>query len=92
MDALDEFFSQWCEPEAWCELCGEWPAWHVVHRDLPGPYRGSPTCVRIWEPVRQQQVAVCRGCRRSVGALGQRQQPPQPWFQRLWRKIRRYVC
>jgi hypothetical protein len=60
MDALDEFFAMWCEPEAWCEMCGDYPAIHVVLYDTEGKYGGVMSHVRVWNPAVQRQVPVCR--------------------------------
>jgi hypothetical protein len=72
MDALDEFFATWCEAEAWCEMCGDYPAIHVVLRDTAGKYGGVMSHVRVWNPAVQRRVPVCRQCcRDQVQLLGQ---------------------
>lgn len=62
MDALDEFFRTWSEPEAWCEHCGLHPAIHVVVQDTQDAFESVVTYVRIWDPHAQSHVAVCRKC------------------------------
>ena len=62
MDALDEFFSTWCAPDAWCERCGEHPALHVVRRGPAAKSGGFPTYVQVWDAARQTHLAVCRRC------------------------------
>jgi hypothetical protein len=62
MDALDEFFREWCEPEAWCEHCGNFPAIHVVIQDDQSAYGSVVTYVRIWDSNTQTHLAVCRTC------------------------------
>ena len=72
MDALDEFFATWSEPEAWCEMCGEHPAIHVVLRDTEGKYGGIMSHVRVWNPATQSRIPVCRQCcKDQVELLGQ---------------------
>ena len=62
MDVLDEFFSMWCAPEAWCERCGENPALHVVRRNPATQYSGFPTYVRLWDSAKYAYLAVCWRC------------------------------
>ena len=72
MDALDEFFATWSEPEAWCDVCKVRPAIHVVLRDTGGKYGGLTSHVRIWDPITQMRVAVCRlCCQQRTENLGQ---------------------
>jgi hypothetical protein len=72
MDALDEFFATWSEPEAWCEMCGEHPAIHVVLRDTEGKYGGIMSHVRVWDPATQSRIPVWRQCcKDQVELLGQ---------------------
>ncbi len=72
MDALDEFFATWSEPEAWCEMCGDNPAIHIVLRDTEGKYGGIMSHVRIWNPATQTRMPVCRHCcKDQVELLGQ---------------------
>ncbi len=72
MDALDEFFATWSEPEAWCEMCGDHPAIHVVLRDTEGKYGGIMSHVRVWNPATQTRMPVCRHCcKDQVELLGQ---------------------
>ena len=76
MDALDEFFDSWCEPEAWCEMCGDHPAVHIVLRDTEGKYGGIMSHVRVWNPETQSRIPVCRQCcAHHVDQLGQEQAP-----------------
>src|SRR5918996_6010350 len=78
MDALDEFFVTWSEPEAWCGICATRPAIHVVLRDAGGIYGGITSHVRIWDPAMQMHVAVCRQCcQQRMASLGQRLQPSE---------------
>lgn len=65
MDALDEFFGTWAEPEAWCEVCDERPAIHIVLRDTAGKYGSVMSHVRVWDPETQTRVPVCRQCCRQ---------------------------
>jgi len=77
MDALDEFFAVWTEPEAWCEICGEFPAIHVVLRDTGGKFGGVMSHVRIWNPLTQTRVPACRHCcKDQMSAIGQSMPPP----------------
>ncbi|ETX01614.1 MAG: hypothetical protein ETSY1_06740 [Candidatus Entotheonella factor] len=79
MDALDEFFAVWTEPEAWCEICGEFPAIHVVLRDTGGKFGGIMSHVRIWNPNTQTRVPACRHCcKDQMSAIGQSTSPPVP--------------
>lgn len=104
MDALDEFFAIWCEPEAWCEMCGDYPAIHVVLRDTEGKYGGVMSHVRVWNPAVHRRVPVCRQCcQDQIQLLGQsmqyaraldqqRQSPSAPFRlgqQRLWHWLHR---
>ena len=76
MDALDEFFATWSEPEAWCGICATRPAIHVVLRDTGGLYGGVTSHVRIWDPAMQMHVAVCRQCcQQRMASLGRRLPP-----------------
>jgi hypothetical protein len=82
MDALEEFFAIWAEPEAWCEICGEFPAIHVVLRDTGGKFGGIMSHVRIWNPNTQTRVPACRHCcKDQMNTLGQSMPPPvrQEW-------------
>ena len=100
MDALDEFFTTWCAPEAWCELCNVSPALHVVRWDLVDVLGIATTPVRVWEPATQTYIAICRRCcKRHIYSLGQMSpsylfpsQSARPWRQRLWRFICQRVC
>jgi hypothetical protein len=79
MDALDEFFAVWTEPEAWCEICGEFPAIHVVLRDTGGQFGGIMSHVRIWNPNTQTRVPACRHCcKEQMSAIGQSMPRPVP--------------
>jgi hypothetical protein len=79
MDALDEFFAVWTEPEAWCEICGEFPAIHVVLRDTGGKFGDTMSHVRIWNPNTQTRVPACRHCcQDQMSAIGQSMPPPVP--------------
>ena len=62
MDALDEFFRLWSEPEAWCQRCTEYPAMHVAVHDKTAPEGLLITYVRIWDPALQEHIALCRRC------------------------------
>lgn len=62
MDALDEFFRVWSEPEAWCERCQSSPAIHVVIQDDQHMDGMTITYAYIWEPETQLQIPVCRSC------------------------------
>ncbi len=62
MDALDEFFRVWSEPEAWCERCKTSPAIHVVVQDDDHMDGMIITYAYIWEPDTQAQIPVCRSC------------------------------
>jgi hypothetical protein len=81
MDALDEFFVTWSEPEAWCGICATRPAIHVVLRDTGGIYGGITSHVRIWDPAMQMHVAVCRQCCQQRMAYLGRLQPARPPLQ-----------
>ena len=77
MDALDEFFAVWTEPEAWCEICGEFPAIHVVLRDTGGKFGGVMSHVRIWNPTTKTRVPACRHCcREQMTAIEQSMNAP----------------
>ena len=77
MDALDEFFAVWTEPEAWCEICGEFPAIHVVLRDTGGKFGGIMSHVRIWNPSTQTRVPACRHCcKDQINTIGQSMTAP----------------
>ncbi len=89
MDALDEFFAVWTESEAWCEICGEFPAIHVVLRDTGGKFGGIMSHVRIWNPNTQTRVPACRHCcKDQMNTIGQAVQqdrlspsvPPRAFF------------
>ena len=78
MDALDEFFAVWTEPEAWCEICGDYPAIHVVLCGTGGEFGGIMSHVRIWNPNTQTRVPACRHCcKHQMTAIGQSMQPSQ---------------
>lgn len=62
MDALDEFFRVWSEPEAWCERCQSSPAIHVVIQDDSHMDGMTITYAYIWDPDSQVQMPVCRSC------------------------------
>lgn len=62
MDALDEFFRVWSEPEAWCERCQSSPAIHVVIQDDNHMDGMTITYAYIWDPDSQTQMPVCRSC------------------------------
>ena len=80
MDALDEFFAVWTEPEAWCEICGEFPAVHVVLRDTGGKFGGVMSHVRIWDPGSQTRVPACRHCcQHQMAPNGASQTASQQW-------------
>lgn len=71
MDALDEFFRVWCQPEAWCDRCKEYPAIHIAVQDNADPYGSRVTYVRVWDPGTQAHIALCRKCtKQHAGALG----------------------
>ncbi|WP_179138036.1 hypothetical protein, partial [Candidatus Entotheonella palauensis] len=73
------FFAVWTEPEAWCEICGEFPAIHVVLRDTGGKFGGIMSHVRIWNPNTQTRVPACRHCcKDQMNAIGQSTSPPVP--------------
>ena len=97
MDALDEFFREWCEPEAWCERCCMYPAIHVVIQDDQEAYGSVVTYVQIWDPKSQTHIAICRQCNeRHIEALGtpEFQYVPEPHVSKqnprqvvLWREL-----
>ena len=62
MDALDEFFRVWSEPEAWCEQCQSSPAIHVVVQDEDHIDGMTITYAYIWEAETQVQIPICRRC------------------------------
>jgi hypothetical protein len=62
MDALDEFFRVWSEPEAWCERCQSSPAIHVVIQDDNHMEGMTITYAYIWDPETRLQIPVCRSC------------------------------
>ena len=62
MDALDEFFRVWSEPEAWCERCQTSPAIHVVIQDDNHMDGMTITYAYIWDPETRLQIPVCRRC------------------------------
>lgn len=62
MDALDEFFRVWSEPEAWCERCQSSPAIHVVVQDEDHIDGMTITYAYILEAETQVQIPVCRSC------------------------------
>jgi hypothetical protein len=80
MDALDEFFHLWSEPEAWCQRCEEYPAMHVAVYDKTAPEGLIITYVRIWDARLHDHVALCRRCSRlhinSLGRQPSRYLPP----------------
>jgi len=76
MDALDEFFHLWSEPEAWCQRCEEHPAMHVAVHDKTAPEGLIITYVRIWDADLQDHVALCRHCSR-LHLNSQGRQPSQ---------------
>jgi hypothetical protein len=67
MDAHDEFFSRWCEPEAWCERCEEHPAIHTIVYNDDTPLDPLITYVRVWDTDKQTHVALCRQCNKEYG-------------------------
>ena len=71
MDALDEFFREWCEPEAWCDRCKDSPAIHMVIQGSDDTDSGMVTYVRVWDPNTQTHIALCRSCNKQhTDALG----------------------
>jgi hypothetical protein len=72
-------------------MCGDYLAIHVVLHDTEGKYGGVMSHVRVWNPVVQRQVPVCRQCcQDQMQLLGQsvqytqgrdhpRQSAPTPW-------------
>jgi hypothetical protein len=84
MDAHDEFFSIWCEPEAWCERCEEYPAIHIITQHDEAPHEKSVTYGRAWDPHTQDYMVLCRWCSKEhIKVLGsqapeQGQAPPSP--------------
>jgi hypothetical protein len=71
MDALDEFFRVWSEPEAWCEQCQSSPAIHVVIQDDNHIDGMTITYAYIWDPDAQVQMPGCRRCSQNyINSLG----------------------
>jgi hypothetical protein len=71
MDAMDEFFREWCEPEAWCDRCKDAPAVHIVVQGSHETDSGIVTYVRVWDPNTQTYIALCRSCNQHhTNALG----------------------
>jgi hypothetical protein len=71
MDAHDEFFSKWCEPEAWCERCEAHPAIHTIVHNDDSPLAPCITYVRAWDPDKQAHMALCLQCNKEHSqALG----------------------
>jgi hypothetical protein len=71
MDALDEFFREWCEPEAWCDWCKDAPAIHIVVQESHETDKSIVTYVQVWDPNTQTHVALCRNCNKQyTDALG----------------------
>lgn len=71
MDALDEFFRVWSEPEAWCERCQSSPAIHVVIQDDNHIDGMTITYAYIWDPKTRVQIPVCRSCSQHyIDSLG----------------------
>lgn len=74
MDALDEFFRVWSEPEAWCERCQSSPALHVVVQDEDHIDGMTITYAYILEAETQVQIPVCRTCSQHyIESLGSSQ-------------------
>jgi hypothetical protein len=65
MDAHDEFFGRWCEPEAWCERCEEHPAIHMIVQNDDTPLEPCITYVRVWDADQQAHVALCLRCNKA---------------------------
>jgi hypothetical protein len=71
MDAVDEFFREWCEPEAWCDRCKDSPAIHIVVQGSHETDSGIVTYIRVWDPNTQTHIALCRSCNKQhTNALG----------------------
>ncbi len=71
MDALDEFFRVWSEPEAWCDRCQSSPAIHVVIQDDNHMDGMTITYAYIWDPDAQLAIPVCRSCSQHyIDSLG----------------------
>ena len=71
MDALDEFFRVWSEPEAWCERCQSSPAIHVVVQDAENIDGMTITYAYILEAETQAQIPICRRCSQQyIDSLG----------------------
>jgi hypothetical protein len=71
MDAHDEFFSIWSEPEGWCERCGEYPAIHLIMQSDEAPHEKFVAYARAWDPHTQDYIVLCRWCSKEhVKALG----------------------
>lgn len=75
MDAHDEFFSVWCEPEAWCERCEEFPAIHMIVQEGETSPERFVTYVRVWDSHIQDHVVLCRRCNKEHDQTPKRQQP-----------------
>jgi hypothetical protein len=95
MDALDEFFRVWSEPEAWCQRCGECPAMHIAVQDQTEPEGILITCVRVWDPHSQQHIALCRRCSQhhvdNLGRPFQQSSPSSYYAPPLYRPQRRLL-
>jgi hypothetical protein len=76
MDAHDEFFSSWCEPEAWCERCEEHPAFHMVMQNEETPLEPFITYARVWDPNTQAYMVLCLRCNKEYGQTLQYVQAP----------------
>jgi hypothetical protein len=71
MDAHDEFFSIWSEPEAWCERCKEYPAIHMIMQSDEAPREKFVGHLQAWDPHTQDHIVLCRWCSKEhVKALG----------------------
>lgn len=93
MDALDEFFRMWSEPEAWCQRCGECPAVHVAVQTEAEPEDILITYVRVWDPVAQEHLALCRRCSQQhlyrLGEQAQHAMAPRPYAALPYRPAQR---
>jgi hypothetical protein len=84
MDAHDEFFSIWSEPEAWCERCEEYPAIHMIMQNDEAPREKFVAYAQAWDPHTQDYIVLCRWCSKEhVKTLGSQapeyvQAPPAP--------------
>jgi hypothetical protein len=77
MDAHDEFFSIWCEPEAWCERCEEYPAIHMIAQHDETSLETFVSYVQAWDPQTQEHLVLCRRCSKEhIQALGR----PEPEY------------